>query len=180
MSSESDDASKRSSSEHYDIVGVDLDWFLILGSASSIFFGFLLKITVNPPSYFTLLDKTTLLTALYSVVVSTTMFIMPVIYHTNHYRKFDVDRFVFRTRRYIMIGIICIMLAMYLSWIGLGLQTTNSDCIQFSFFPIHLCCFSIFQGYTKIFQRHKYGISNLTKTMTLFAMVFAKGPNLKQ
>src|SRR5215469_12060770 len=114
MSSESDDPN-RSSSEHYDIIGVDLDWFLILGSASSIFFGFLLKITVNPPSYFTLLDKTTLLAALYSVVVSTTMFIMPIIYHTSHYRKFDVDRFVLRTKRYIIIGIICVMLAMYLS-----------------------------------------------------------------
>ena len=101
MSSESDDSSNRSSSDRYDIVGVDLDWFLILGSASSIFFGFLLKITVTPPSYFTLLDKTTLLAALYSVVVATTMFIMPVIYHTTHYR---VDRFVFRTKKYIMVG----------------------------------------------------------------------------
>ncbi|MFY9870922.1 MAG: DUF6328 family protein [Candidatus Nitrosopolaris sp.] len=128
MSSESDDPLKRSSSEHYDIIGVDLDWFLILGSASSIFFGFLLKITVNPPSYFTLLDKTTLLAALYSVVVSTTMFIMPVIYHTSHYRKFDVDRFVFRTKKYIMIGIICVMLAMYLAvLLAIGHQAASSE-----------------------------------------------------
>ncbi|MGA9149186.1 MAG: hypothetical protein WBZ36_01305 [Candidatus Nitrosopolaris sp.] len=52
MSSESDeDPIRRSSTEHYDIVGVDLDWFLILGSASSIFFGFLLKIALNSQSY---------------------------------------------------------------------------------------------------------------------------------
>jgi|SRR5215472_2104622 len=153
MSSESDDASKRSSSEHYDIVGVDLDWFLILGSASSIFFGFLLKITVNPPSYFTLLDKTTLLTALYSVVVSTTMFIMPVIYHTNHYRKFDVDRFVFRTRRYIMIGIICIMLAMYLS-LGLVLDSKLPTLIAYSLasFPFIFVAFRFFRDTRRFFR----------------------------
>jgi hypothetical protein len=81
MSSELDDPLKRSSSGHYDIIGADLDWFLILGSASYIFVGFLLKITINSPSYFTLLDKTSLLAALYSVVVATTMFMMPVIYH---------------------------------------------------------------------------------------------------
>ncbi|MGB8938580.1 MAG: DUF6328 family protein [Candidatus Nitrosopolaris sp.] len=132
MSSESDDDPvMRSSSEHYDIIGVDLDWFLILGSASSIFFGFLLKITVNPPSYFTFLDKTNLLAALYSVAVATAMFIMPVIYHMSHYRKFVVDRFLFRTKQYIMIGIICVMLAMYLG-LGLALNSKLSIPIAYS------------------------------------------------
>lgn len=55
MSSEPDgDRGVRHSSEHYDPVGADLDWFIILASASSIFFGFLLKIAVNPPSYYQL------------------------------------------------------------------------------------------------------------------------------
>jgi hypothetical protein len=67
MGFKSHDPVKSSSTERYDIIGVDLDWFIILGSASSIFFGFLLKITVNPPSYFTLLDKTTLLASIYTI-----------------------------------------------------------------------------------------------------------------
>jgi hypothetical protein len=98
MSPESDeDPIRCSSTEHYDIVGVDLDWFLILGSASSIFFGFLLKIALNPPSYFTLLEKTNLMAALYATAVAIAMFVMPVIYHTSHHRKFNVDVFVFKT-----------------------------------------------------------------------------------
>lgn len=126
-----DDPAKRYSTEHYDIIGSGLDWFLILGTASSIFFGFLLKITVNPPSYLTLLDKITLLAALYAVTVATTMFIMPVIYHTSHYRKFDVDRFVFRTKKYIMIGIVSVMIAMYLS-LGLVLDSKLPTIVAYS------------------------------------------------
>jgi hypothetical protein len=71
-SKDDDDPVMRSSTERYDRVGADLDWSIILASASSIFFGFLLNIAVNPPSYL----------------------------------------------QYVLIGIICVMLAMYL---GLGL-----------------------------------------------------------
>ena len=56
-------------------------WSQILASASSIFFGFLLNIAVNSPSYFRFLDNVILLAALYAVTVATAMFIMPVIYH---------------------------------------------------------------------------------------------------
>jgi membrane protein YdbS with pleckstrin-like domain len=122
MSSESDDDPvKRSSSTgsyRYDRVGASLRWSQILASASSIFFGFLLNIAVNSPSYFRLLDNVILLAALYAVTVATAMFIMPVIYHMSRYRQFDVERFVFKTKEYVLGGIICIMLTMYL---GLGL-----------------------------------------------------------
>ena len=84
MSSDSnDDSITRHSSEHYDRVGADLDWFIILATACTIFFGFLLNIAVNPPSYFTFFDNVILLAALYSVTAATAMFIMPVIYHTS-------------------------------------------------------------------------------------------------
>ena len=54
MPSESDDDPvTRSSTEHYDRVGVSFRWPQILASASSIFFGFLLKIALNSQSYFT-------------------------------------------------------------------------------------------------------------------------------
>ena len=98
MSSESDDHRiTRYSSEHYDPVGADLDWSIILAAASPIFFGFLLNIAVNPPSYFTYFDNMILLAALYAVTVATAMFIIPVIYHVSNYRRLDVERFLSRS-----------------------------------------------------------------------------------
>ena len=117
-----DDRITRYSSEHHDRVGAGLDWFIILATACTIFFGFLLNIAVNPPSYFTFFDNVILLAALYSVTAATAMFIMPVIYHTSTYRQFDVEKFLSRTRKYVLIGIICVMLAMYLI-LGLALNS---------------------------------------------------------
>ncbi|HEY7082203.1 MAG TPA: DUF6328 family protein [Nitrososphaeraceae archaeon] len=131
MSSESDgDRVVRHSSEHYDPVGSDLDWFIILASASSIFFGFLLKIAVSPPSYFTFFDDTILLTALYALAISTAMFVLPIIYHVSNYRRLDVERFLARTRRYALAGFICVMLAMYLV---LGLLLNSKLPIQLAY-----------------------------------------------
>ena len=123
MSSNSDDDPvMRSSTERYDRVGVSFRWPQILASGSSIFFGFLLNIAVNPPSYFTFFDNVILLASLYSLTVATAMFIMPVIYHMSTYRQLDVEKFLSRTRKYVLIGIICIMLAMYLI-LGLALNS---------------------------------------------------------
>lgn len=123
MSSASDDDPvMRSSSERYDRVGSDLDWFILLASASSIFFGFLLDMAVNPPSYFTYFDNLVLLAALYAVTVATAMFIASLIYHTGHYRKFDVERFLFRTNQYSLIGFASVIIALYLA-LGLALNS---------------------------------------------------------
>ena len=141
MSSKSDDDNPvmRSSTERYDRVGVNLDWFIILASASSIFFGFLLNIAVDPPSYFTFFDNIILLAALYAVTIATTMFIMPVIFHASHYRKLDVERFLLRAKEPVLIGIFCVMLAMYLG-LGLALDSKLPGQIAFSLpsFPFHL------------------------------------------
>jgi hypothetical protein len=111
-----------SSTEHYDRMGASMRWCQILASASSIFFGFLLNIAVDPPSYFTFFDNVILLAALYAVTVATTMFILPVIFHATHYRKLDVERFLLRAKEPVLIGIFCVMLAMYL---GLGLALSS-------------------------------------------------------
>ena len=121
-SEDDDDPVMRSSTERYDRVGVTFRWSQILASASSIFFGFLLNISVDPPSYFTFFDNIILLAALYAVTVATAMFILPVIFHASHYRKLDVERFLLRNKQYVLIGIFCVMLAMYL---GLGLLLTS-------------------------------------------------------
>ncbi|PWU81755.1 MAG: hypothetical protein DLM72_05495 [Candidatus Nitrosopolaris wilkensis] len=132
--------------ERYSKIGADLDWSITLASASSIFFGFLLNIAVNSPSYFRFLDNVILLAALYAVTVATTMFIMPVIYHMSRYRQFDVDRFLFRTKEYTLIGIICIMVAMYLG-LGLALNSKVPDWIAYTLasFPFIFIFFQSFR-----------------------------------
>jgi Family of unknown function (DUF6328) len=117
-----DDPVRRSSTERYSRVASNLDWVIVLIPASSIFFGFLLHISVNPPSYFHFSESIILLTALYAVAVATVMFVMPVIYHSTHYRQLDVERFLLTTKGYAMLGIFCLMVAMYL---GLGLAMNS-------------------------------------------------------
>ena len=131
MSSRSDDdPTKRFSTEHYSRVAADLDWSIVLGAASSISFGFILNITIYPPSYFQFFDNIILLAALYAVTVATAMFIMPVIHHSTHYRQFDVEKFLLVTKEHVLIGIVCVMLAMYL---GLGLALDSKLPIQMSY-----------------------------------------------
>ena len=137
---------KSSSTEHYDRMGASIRWCQILASASSIFFGFLLNIAVDPPSYFTFFDNIILLAALYAVTVATTMFIMPVIFHASHYRKLDVERFLLRAKEPVLIGIICVMLAMYLG-LGLALDSKLPGQIAYSLpsFPFIFICFEFFR-----------------------------------
>ena len=153
MPSESDDDPiERSSIERYDRVGSSMRWCQILAAASSIFFGFLLSITVNPPSYFQFFDNIVLLAALYAVTVATAMFIMPVIHHSTHYRQFDVEKFLLVTKEYVLIGIVCVMLAMYL---GLGLALDSKLSIQISYSLASLPFIFIFVR----FLRHSQQIS---------------------
>jgi uncharacterized protein DUF6328 len=125
-----DDPVKRSSTERYSRVASNLDWMIVLIPASSIFFGFLLKISMNPPSYFHFSDSMILLTALFAVAVATAMFVMPVIHHSTRYHQLDVERLLLTTKGYAMLGIFCIMVAMYL---GLGLALDSKLPIQIAY-----------------------------------------------
>ena len=142
----SNDLVKSSSTEHYDKMGAGLRWCQILASGSSIFFGFLLNIAVNPPSYFRLFDSIILLTALYAVTVATVMFILPVIYHATSYRRLDVERFLSRTKKPVLIGIICVTLTMCL---GLGLALNSKLPVQVAYslasFPSIFIFFEFFK-----------------------------------
>jgi hypothetical protein len=147
MSSRSDDDPvKRSSTERYSRVVSNLDWSIVLIAASSIFFGFLLNIAVNPPSYFHFSDSIILLAALYAVTVATVMFIMPVIHHSTHYRQFDIERFLLITKEYVIIGIICMMFTMYL---GLGLALNSKLPIQIAYASASLPFIFIFFRFFK-------------------------------
>ena len=146
-----DDRIPHYSSEHYDIIGSDLDWFIILAAASSIFFGFLLKIAENPPSYFTVFDNYVLLAALYAVTVATAMFMQPVIDHARHYQRLDVERFLFKSRKPVRIGIICVTLAMYL---GLGLALNSKLPVHIAYILATLTPIFIFFEFFR--SKHRY------------------------
>jgi Family of unknown function (DUF6328) len=118
------------STEDYDRVGAGMRWCQILAAASSIFFGFLLNITASPPPYFQLIDSIVLLTSLYAVTAATIMFIMPVVYHSTRFSKFDVEKFLLVAKEYVTIGIICVLLAMYL---GLGLSLNSKLPIEIAY-----------------------------------------------
>ncbi len=149
MSSGSDDDPvMRSSTERYDRAGSGLDWFILLASASSIFFGFLLKIAVNPPSYFTYFDNLILLTSLYAVTVAASMFMASVIHHTGHYRKFDTGRFLFRTKLYGRIGIAAVMISMYLA-LGLALNSKLSFAIAFAVSVLPFVIIILFRSFKR-------------------------------
>ena len=91
----------------------------------TIFFGFSLKIAVNPPSYFRLFDSIILLTALYAVTVATIMFLTPIIYHVCSHHQLDVQRFLCANQTiFVLIGIICVMVSIYLI-LGLVLNSTS-------------------------------------------------------
>ena len=150
-----DDPIKRSSTETYDRIGASLRWSQILGAASSIFFGFLLNIAVNPPSYFHFSDSIILLAALYAMTVATVMFVMPVIYHLIHYRQFDVEKFLLKIKKYTLIGIFCIMVAMYL---GLGLALDSKLQMEIAYGLASLPFIFIFIRFSR------YAPTNLTKS----------------
>ena len=147
-SSPGDDPIMRSSTEHYDRVGVTFRWPQILASASSIFFGFLLKISVNPPSYFTYFDNLILLAALYAVTVAASMFMASVIYHTGHFRKFEVEKFLFRTKLYGRIGIASVVISMYLA-LGLALNSKLSFEIAFAVTTLPFVIIILFQSFER-------------------------------
>ena len=150
-----DDPIKRSSTETYDRVGASLRWSQILGAASSIFFGFLLNIAVNPPSYFHFSDSIILLAALYAMTVATVMFVVPVIYHLIHYRQFDVEKFLLKIKKYTLVGIFCIMVAMYL---GLGLALDSKLQMEIAYGLASLPFIFIFIRFSR------YAPTNLTKS----------------
>ncbi len=54
---------------------------LLLTSAGGIVFGFLLSVSTNPPEDFSLVNRITLVVALFSITIAVCLFILPVIYH---------------------------------------------------------------------------------------------------
>jgi hypothetical protein len=87
----------------------------LLTTVAAILFGFLLNISVNPPDDFTNLGKILLLITLFSIVIATLLFSLPVIYHHAQYPYKKFDKFQARSHRFIIFGIIPFLLTLYLS-----------------------------------------------------------------
>ncbi|MDE1770250.1 MAG: hypothetical protein KGI28_06850 [Thaumarchaeota archaeon] len=92
----------------------------ILTTFSALLFGFILNISINPPTGFILIDKIMILVALFSITISTVLFIMPVIYHHLEFPYLDFDKFKKRTHRFTLFGVIPVMITLFL---GLQLAT---------------------------------------------------------
>jgi hypothetical protein len=94
----------------------------ILISFSAFLFGFLLNISVTSSSSFDLLDKIIILLALFSITISISLFIMPVIYHHLEYPYIDFEKFKERSHRFTLFGLITAMITLFL---GLELAMTS-------------------------------------------------------
>ncbi|AIC16241.1 membrane protein of unknown function [Nitrososphaera viennensis EN76] len=80
---------------------------------SGILFGFLLNISVNVPQDFDIVDRISLLVALYSITVAIFLFIMPVIYHHLQYPYRDFEKFKKRSHRFMLFGVVPAIVTLY-------------------------------------------------------------------
>lgn len=78
----------------------------LLTTFAGILFGFLLEISINTPEDFALGDKIILLVSLFSITISASLFVMPVIYHHVQYPYKDLQKFKIRSHRFIIFGLI--------------------------------------------------------------------------
>ena len=86
----------------------------LLSTFSGILFGFLLNMAINVPENFVLIDKITLLVALYSTTVAASLFVMPVVYHHLQYPYGSLNKFKTRSHRFIILGLIPAGVTLYL------------------------------------------------------------------
>lgn len=86
----------------------------VLIAFSGVLFGFLFNVAVNIPTNFSEINQISLLTALFSITIAISLFIMPVIYHHIQYPYTDVEKFKRRSHRFIVFGIGPAIITLYL------------------------------------------------------------------
>jgi hypothetical protein len=97
--------------QHYDTI---LKESALLTTFSGILFGFLLNMAINVPHDFALIDKISLIAALYSITVAASLFVMPVVYHHLQYPYGSFHKFKSRSHRFIILGLIPAGITLYL------------------------------------------------------------------
>jgi hypothetical protein len=135
---------KGSQAEHYDRVSATLRASSILTSGTGLLFGFLLNIIVNPPVSFTPFDKVILLISLYTVAIASTLFIMPVIYQQTYYERLNTDRFLLKSKKFLLRGSFWLFVSFYLD-LGLALdsQITTPAAFGLAFFPFAIMIYYV-------------------------------------
>ena len=112
-----DDKDKKNSTDedkliqNYDTI---LKESAVLTAFSGILFGFLLQISINSSQYFGLFNKLLILISLYSITITTSLFIMPVIYHHLQYPYKDIQKFKSRAHKFILFGLLHVGITLYL------------------------------------------------------------------
>lgn len=114
-----DDGSKSKSKSNDDALIDDYDSILresgLMTTVAGILFGFILNISVNPPTIFDIVNEIILIVSLVSIVIATLLFSMPVIYHHMQYPYSRFNKFQSRSHRFIIFGIVPFFLTLYLS-----------------------------------------------------------------
>ena len=129
-----DDYSDKENEEERDRLVRDYDTIVresaLLTTSGGILFGFLLSISINTPENFTLVDKISLLLALYSITIAISLFVMPVVYHHMQYPYKDLEKFKDRSHRFMMFGLIPAGITLYLA-LEIALSFTVGQVIAF-------------------------------------------------
>ena len=125
-----EDKSKKELLENYDTI---LKESAILTTFSAILFGFLLENAINPPPFFTAIDKMFLISSLYSITLAACLFIMPVIYHHIQFPYTNFEKFRIRSHRFTLFGLLPAGLTLFL-----GLELALSSIIHQLYLSISL------------------------------------------
>ena len=120
--SDNNDKEKKRKDDLVKDYGAVLRESAILTSFSGFLFGFLLNISISSSASFILIDKIILLIALFSITISVSLFIMPIIYHHLEYPYIDFEKFKDRSHRFTLFGLIPAMITLFL---GLELAMTS-------------------------------------------------------
>jgi hypothetical protein len=102
-------------------------WSITMYNNKSLF----VDIRLNTLKFPTFIDGVILLASIYSVTIATALFIMPAIFHQRHYQMFDVEKFLSRSKKFLLGGASLLMLTMYLT-LGLALHSTVSNYLAFT------------------------------------------------
>jgi hypothetical protein len=86
----------------------------VLVTFSAILFGFLLNASIISAERTEFYNRVVLGTALLSITVATSLFILPVIYHHLQFPYLDLEKFIARTHRFILIGLVPSGITLYL------------------------------------------------------------------
>ena len=86
----------------------------VLVTFSAILFGFLLNASIVKSEHVEFYNQVVLTSALSSITVAVSLFIMPVIYHHLQFPYASLEKFIARTHRFILIGLVPTGITLYL------------------------------------------------------------------